>query len=241
MLMLYILTFDEFVGFILHLYSMISIAISTASKSNQVALRQEADTGRQSSMKCFKKWGFPIPISSLDSQKKPPTTSMVSSMPKKPWLWKRPKACLGKTGAVPGARAAKVLEKHGNWVGFEGNFAGKLCFCMVLPWFLPFKMIEHVGFLEKNAQKSLCPKERKWNRWHSIAMLDYRRVGYIEWRCPAAMVSHRGKTCHINITRARGLSLIISKWEQIQSSKQEMELGLAHHSSCVCKCIYAEA
>ena len=166
---------------------------------------------------------------------------MVSSMPKKPWLWKRPKACLGKTGAVPGARAAKVLEKHGNWVGFEGNFAGKLCFCMVLPWFLPFKMIEHVGFLEKNAQKSLCPKERKWNRWHSIAMLDYRRVGYIEWRCPAAMVSHRGKTCHINITRARGLSLIISKWEQIQSSKQEMELGLAHHSSCVCKCIYAEA
>ena len=116
--------------------------------------------------------------------KKPPTTSMVSSMPKKPWLWKRPKACLGKTGAVPGARAAKVLEKHGNWVGFEGNFAGKLCFCMVLPWFLPFKMIEHVGFLEK-CPKIAMPKgtQMKQVTFHCYAWLPQGWVYRMEMPC----------------------------------------------------------
>ena len=133
------------------------------------------------------KMGISNSISSLDSQKKPPMTSMVSSMPKKPWLWKRPKACLGKTGAVPGARAAKVLGKTWQLGWFRGKFCWKTLFLhgFTMGFYLSKWLNMWVSW-KKNAQKSLCPKERKWNRWHSIAMLDYRRVGYIEWRCPAS-------------------------------------------------------
>ena len=186
-------------------------------------------------MKCFKKWG--CPISSLDSPKKTAhDKAMVSAESPKPYkplgFWKRPrpKACLGKTGAVPGARAAKVLEKHGSWVGFEGTCAGKLCFCIVLPWFLPFKMTEHVGFLEKNAQKSLCPREHL-NETGDIPLLCLITTGSGISNGDALQLWFPTMgTPVISISLGlgpRGLSLIISKWEPRapHHSKKDMELG----------------
>ena len=203
-------------------FSITPWSISTASNSNQVALRQEVDTTalRQSNMKCFKKWDFPT--TSLDSQKNPPMTSMVSSMPKATRLWKRPSQ-----RALVRPVPCQVPGQPRSWKTWQlGWFRGK--FCWKTLFLHGFTM---VFYLSKWLNIWVSWKKMPKNRYAQgntnqtgdipllyIAMLDYRRVGYIEWRCPAAMVSHRGKTCHINITRARGLSLIISKWEQIQST-----------------------
>jgi hypothetical protein len=115
-------------------------------------------------MKCFKKWGFPHFQLRFPKKKTAHDFHGFLHAQSHSALKKAEPACLGKTGAVPGARAAKVLENMAIGLVSREILLENFVFAWFYHGFLPFKMIEHVGFLEKNAQKSLCPREHKSNR-----------------------------------------------------------------------------